>query len=70
MPGGVAGQALGEKRVEPAVRQLRDGGPDGRSPDAVAQQPMADVDEVGLAKRLGQAVVDWPQPVVFGDQRP
>jgi hypothetical protein len=30
---------------------------------------MADVDEVGFAKRLGHVVIRSPQPVVFGDQR-
>src|ERR1700723_3763187 len=30
---------------------------------------MADVDQVGAAKRLGDGLIDWPQPVVFGDQR-
>src|SRR5271155_1521268 len=66
---GVPGQTLGEEYVESAVRQLRDGGPDGRSPDSVVQQSMADVDEGGFAERLGDVVADRPQPVVFGDQR-
>src|ERR1700744_4837170 len=30
---------------------------------------MADVDEVGFAKRLGDAIVDRTQPVMLGNQR-
>src|SRR5271156_7147871 len=66
---GVPGQTLGEDRGESAVRQLRGRGPAGRSPDSVVQQAMADVDEVGFAKRLGDVVIHWVKPVVFGDQR-
>lgn len=70
MPCGVAGQPLGEERVEPAVRQLRDGVFHVRSPDSVVQQPTAHVDEVGPAERLGHpVVVERTQPVVLSDQR-
>jgi len=65
----MAGQPFGEERMEPAVWQFGDDGLDGRPFDAVAQESMADVDEVGFAKRLGHVVIRSPQPVVFGDQR-
>jgi hypothetical protein len=55
--------------MEPAVWQFGDDGLGGRPFDAVAQESMADVDEVGFAKRLGHVVIRSPQPVVFGDQR-
>ena len=50
MARGVAGQAFGKERVEPAVWQLGDDGLHGRPSDLGAEDSMADVDEVGFAK--------------------
>lgn len=69
MPRGVTGHAFSQESVKAVVGQLVDGRPDGRSRDPLAQHAMTDVDEVGSAERLGDAVIDRTQPMVFGDQR-
>ncbi|MDT7722178.1 MAG: hypothetical protein QOE94_3189 [Mycobacterium sp.] len=68
MARGVASQAFGKERVEPAVWQLGDDGLHGRPSDLGAEDSMADVDEVGFAKGFGHPIVRSPQPVVLGDQ--